>query len=42
MPLAATSVSFPNVPQGTYYLRVEAVNALGTSAPSNEVTVVVP
>jgi hypothetical protein len=26
---------------GTYYLRIRAVNACGTGAPSNEVTVVV-
>ena len=30
------------VPPGTYYLRVRAANAVGPSAPSNEVVVVVP
>ena len=37
-----TSVSVPGVPGGTYYLRVAAVNALGTSPQSNQITVVVP
>ncbi len=30
------------VPPGTYYLRVRAANAVGSSPPSNEVAVVVP
>ena len=34
-------VSVPNVPPGTYYARMHAVNAGGTSAPSNEVPVTV-
>ncbi|MCC7126713.1 MAG: serine hydrolase [Acidobacteria bacterium] len=38
---AATSTHVPNVPPGTYYVRLVAQNAGGTSAPSNEVTVVV-
>jgi len=32
----------PNVTPGTFYLRLVATNALGSSAPSNEVTLVVP
>lgn len=30
------------VPSGTYFVRVRAVNTFGQSAPSNEITVVVP
>ena len=37
----ATSFSGSNVPAGTYFVRVRAVNAAGTSSPSNEVGVVV-
>jgi hypothetical protein len=29
-------------PSGTYFVRVRATNAFGTSAPSNEVVIVVP
>ncbi|MFN7979413.1 MAG: hypothetical protein U0P30_14855 [Vicinamibacterales bacterium] len=36
-----TSFTLPNVPQGTYYLRVFARNASGLGAPSNVVGVVV-
>jgi hypothetical protein len=38
----ATFVAFPGVPSGTYYLRLTATNAAGTSPPSNEVAVTVP
>jgi len=38
---AATSLSVGNVPAGTYYVRVRGQNAVGTGAPSNEVTLVV-
>jgi len=31
-----------NAPPGTYYVRVRATNACGTSAPSNEILVIVP
>jgi hypothetical protein len=31
-----------HVPSGTYFVRVRAANAFGHSAPSNEVTIVVP
>jgi hypothetical protein len=41
LPLS-TSGSLPNVPNGTYFARVYAVNASGRSAPSNEVRVDVP
>jgi hypothetical protein len=37
-----TSVSFPGVPSGTYFVRVVSVDALGPSAASNEVVVIVP
>jgi hypothetical protein len=33
---------FANVPPGTYYLRLTATNAAGTSGPSAVVTLVVP
>lgn len=36
-----TLVVFNGVPNGTFYVRVRAVNAAGVSAPSNEVTIVV-
>jgi cellulose 1,4-beta-cellobiosidase len=39
---ANTSVGFPGVPSGTYYLQVVANNAFGSSPPSNQVTLVVP
>jgi hypothetical protein len=44
LPVAAgsTAVTVPNVPAGTYYVRLRALNAAGPSAPSNEITVVVP
>jgi predicted phage tail protein len=42
VPLTGTSVLFANVPPGTYYLRLTATNAAGTSGPSAVVTLVVP
>lgn len=42
VPFTSTGASFPGVPSGTYYLRLTASNAAGTSAPSAEVAVVVP
>jgi hypothetical protein len=42
VPLGGTGVSFPNVPSGTYYLRLTATNGAGTSPASNQVTVTVP
>ena len=41
-PLGGTAIAFGGVPSGTYFLRMVAHNALGTSPPSNEITVVVP
>ena len=40
--ISVTSLNVPGVPSGTYFVRVGAVNAVGASPPSNEVTVVVP
>jgi hypothetical protein len=37
----ATSLTVPGVPNGTYYVRVRAVNATGVSAASNEVVAIV-
>jgi N-acyl-D-amino-acid deacylase len=42
VPLGGTGASFPGVPSGTYYLRITASNAAGTSPPSNQVVVTVP
>lgn len=42
VPLTGTGISFPGVPSGTYFLRLTATNAAGTSPPSNEVAVTVP
>jgi hypothetical protein len=42
VPLTGTTVAFAGVPSGTYYLHLTASNAAGTSAPSNQVTLVVP
>lgn len=42
LPLTGTSVSFPGVPNGTYVLQVAAVNGVGTSPASNQVTVTLP
>jgi len=39
--LTGTSAAFP-APSGTYYLRMTASNAVGTSGLSNQVTLVVP
>ena len=40
--LTGTAIAFARVPSGTYFLRLVATNALGSSPPSNEVTLVVP
>ncbi len=42
VPLSGTSVSFPNVPNGTYYLRLTASNSLGTSPASAELIITLP
>lgn len=42
VPLAGTSISFANVPNGTYVLQIVAVNAVGASPASNQVTVTLP
>ena len=38
-PMTTTSTIAPNVPDGIYFVRVQASNASGNSAPSNEVQV---
>ena len=42
VPLSGTSAAFAGVPSGTYYLKLIAVNGVGSSAPSNQVTLLVP
>ena len=42
VPLSGSSVSFTVVPSGSYRLRLVAVNSVGASAASSEVTLVVP
>jgi len=41
-PVGGLSIDVPSVPAGTYFVRVRAVNAAGTSDPSNEIVVRVP
>lgn len=41
LPVSGSSVSIPDVPPGTYFVRLVASNAAGASAPSNEVAVAV-
>jgi hypothetical protein len=36
-----TSLTFPGIPPGTYFVRVRTVGTSGTSTPSNEITVIV-
>jgi hypothetical protein len=40
--VAATSLSVPGVPRGTYYIVVHGVTAAGIGPPSNQVAAVVP
>jgi len=40
--MTGTTLTVPNVPPGTYYVRVRAWNYIGPSVPSNEFAVVVP
>lgn len=40
--VGATSLTVPNVPRGTYHVRVRSANGTGLSEPSNSATVVVP
>ena len=42
LPFTGTATAIPGVPSGTYLLTMVAVNAAGASAPSNQVTLVVP
>lgn len=41
-PVTGASLAIPNVPSGSYLLRLVAVNSVGTSPASNTVTLVVP
>ena len=42
VPVSGTVVNFANVPTGTYYVRVRAINGAGVGPPSDEVVIVVP
>jgi beta-lactamase superfamily II metal-dependent hydrolase len=42
VPVAGMALNASAVPNGTYFLRVRAVNGDGQSDPSNEITVIVP
>jgi hypothetical protein len=42
LPVAATTLTVSNVPNGVYYVRVRALSPAGMSGPSNETVVVVP
>jgi hypothetical protein len=44
MPVASgtSRLTVSNVPAGTYYVRVKALNYVGESPASNELTIVVP
>ena len=42
MPVTATAFTTSGVPRGTFYVRVRAVNAVGTGPASAEATLVVP
>jgi len=39
LPVAGTTLTVPNVPTGTYFVHVRALNGAAQSAPSNETTV---
>jgi hypothetical protein len=39
LPVSGTTLTVPNVPAGTYFVRVRTLNSSGPSAASNEVTV---
>lgn len=38
----ATTLTVPNVPRGTYYVRLRAVNALGAGPPSGDALLIIP
>lgn len=42
LPFTGTATAIPGAPSGSYLLTVVALNAAGTSAPSNQVSLVVP
>lgn len=42
LPVTGTTLTVPNVPVGSYYVRVKAWNDIGSSVPSNEIAVTVP
>jgi hypothetical protein len=39
--MPGSTIGFPGVPPGTYYVRIRAVNALGRSIVSNEIALIV-
>jgi hypothetical protein len=42
VPFTGTSATFSGVPNGTYLVSIVAVNSVGSSPPSNTITIVVP
>lgn len=42
LPTSAATLTVPNAPAGTFYVRVRAVNAAGASAPTADLTLVIP
>lgn len=42
LPTGTTTLQVPNAPSGTFYVRVRAANPAGVSAPTGDITVVIP